>query len=222
MILKQLLTNFTVMTILINFLFFIILKILQDEFGKLRMKPRDPRRVLQNNISHKVGNLESGQAKSEKSTVNVQKQDQLKSVSTQSTEAPDIARLFTKNLKNIADIMSVSQTSTSPPAASQIPSSHGIQVRPGFVSSKGVPPELSRLTGESGLPSEAVTAAPSQSQNKWREVEHLFQGFDDKQKADIQKERARRLEEQNKMFASRKLCLVLDLDHTLLNSAKVL
>lgn len=177
------------------------------------MKPRDPRRVLQNNISHKVGNLESGQAKSKKSTVpetvnqNVQKQDQLKSVSTQSTEAPDIARLFTKNLKNIADIMSVSQTSTSPPAASQIPSSQGIQVRP---------------SSASGLPSEAVTAPPSQSQNKWREVEHLFQGFDDKQKADIQKERARRLEEQNKMFAARKLCLVLDLDHTLLNSAKVL
>ncbi|KAL8121464.1 hypothetical protein AgCh_018261 [Apium graveolens] len=197
-----------------------------DEFGKLRMKPRDPRRVLQNNISHKVGNLESGQAKSKNSTFleivnqNVQKQDQLKSVSNQSTEAPDIARLFTKNLKNIADILSVSQTSTSPSASSQIPSSQGIQVRPSSSSSKGVLPEPSRLTGESGLPSEAVTAAPSQSQNKWREVEHLFQGFDDKQKADIQKERARRLEEQNKMFASRKLCLVLDLDHTLLNSAK--
>ncbi|KAK1365585.1 Protein-serine/threonine phosphatase [Heracleum sosnowskyi] len=196
-----------------------------DESGKLRMKPRDPRRVLQNNISHKVGNLESGQAKSKKSTVveivnhNVQKQDQVKSASTQSTEAPDIARLFTKNLKNIADIMSVSQTSTLPPAASQIPSSQAIQVRPSSVSSKGVLPGSSRLTGESGLPS-AVTAGPSQSQNKWREVEHLFQGFDDKQKADIQKERARRLDEQNKMFAARKLCLVLDLDHTLLNSAK--
>lgn len=189
------------------------------------MKPRDPRRVLQNNVSHKIGNLESGQATSKVSTTqemvnqNVQKPDQLKSMSTQSTEAPDIAKLFTKNLKNIADIMSVSQTSTSPAAASQIPSSLPVQVHPSLVSSKGV---LSHLTGESDLPSEAVTAGPFQSQNKWREVEHLFQGFDDKQKADIQKERTRRLEEQNKMFAARKLCLVLDLDHTLLNSAKVL
>jgi len=33
---------------------------------------------------------------------------------------------------------------------------------------------------------------------------------------------ARKLEEQNKMFAARKLCLVLDLDHTLLNSAMVI
>ncbi|KAL4184357.1 hypothetical protein AMTRI_Chr10g610 [Amborella trichopoda] len=34
------------------------------------------------------------------------------------------------------------------------------------------------------------------------------------------KERARRIEEQNKMFSAQKLSLVLDLDHTLLNSAK--
>ncbi|KAL4184352.1 hypothetical protein AMTRI_Chr10g590 [Amborella trichopoda] len=34
------------------------------------------------------------------------------------------------------------------------------------------------------------------------------------------KKRARRIEEQNKMFSAQKLSLVLDLDHTLLNSAK--
>ncbi|CAL9118158.1 unnamed protein product [Musa textilis] len=39
-------------------------------------------------------------------------------------------------------------------------------------------------------------------------------------KAAIQRDRARRLVEQNRMFASRKLSLVLDLDHTLLNSTK--
>ncbi|KAM0863617.1 hypothetical protein ACQ4PT_044476 [Festuca glaucescens] len=48
----------------------------------------------------------------------------------------------------------------------------------------------------------------------------LLNGYDDQQKALIQKERARRIMEQHKMFSARKLCLVLDLDHTLLNSAK--
>jgi RNA polymerase II C-terminal domain phosphatase-like 3/4 len=67
-----------------------------------------------------------------------------------------------------------------------------------------------------------VVAASSLSQNTWEDVEHLFEGYDDQQKAAIQRERARRIEEQKKLFAARKLCLVLDLDHTLLNSAKAI
>lgn len=68
----------------------------------------------------------------------------------------------------------------------------------------------------------SVTAAagPTRSMNSWGDVEHLFEGYDDKQRVAIQKERTRRLEEQKKMFGSKKLSLVLDLDHTLLNSAK--
>jgi RNA polymerase II C-terminal domain phosphatase-like 3/4 len=75
-------------------------------------------------------------------------------------------------------------------------------------------------TGPASSPE--VVAASSHSQNTWKDVEHLFEGYDDQQKAAIQRERARRLEEQKKMFAARKLCLVLDLDHTLLNSAKAI
>jgi len=67
------------------------------------------------------------------------------------------------------------------------------------------------------IPLEAV-----QPVSPWGDVDHLLDGYDDQQKALIQKERARRITEQQKMFSARKLCLVLDLDHTLLNSAKVL
>ncbi|KAK9934283.1 hypothetical protein M0R45_021433 [Rubus argutus] len=74
-------------------------------------------------------------------------------------------------------------------------------------------------TGSISAPEPAV-AGPARSPAMWGDVEHLFEGYDDKQKAAIQRERGRRIEEQKKMFAARKLCLVLDLDHTLLNSAK--
>lgn len=195
------------------------------------MKPRDPRRALQSNSSHKVGNLGSDQSKTKTlstqgmGNLNVQKQeDQLvkKTISPQSTSPPDIARQFTKNLKNIADIMSVTQASMTAPAVPQIPSSQPAQVHPSWVDLKGVLTESGNLQSETGLASEDVIAGPSQSPNNWGDVEHLFEGFDDQQKADIQRERARRIEEQKKMFAAHKLCLVLDLDHTLLNSAKVL
>lgn len=48
--------------------------------------------------------------------------------------------------------------------------------------------------------------------------DHLFEGLNEKQRTAIQQE-TRRIKEQNKMFNARKLSLVLDLDHTLLNSA---
>ncbi|KAJ3701505.1 hypothetical protein LUZ61_005210 [Rhynchospora tenuis] len=62
--------------------------------------------------------------------------------------------------------------------------------------------------------------APGGLGSPWRSVDYLLDGYNDEQKAAIQRERARRIAEQNKMFAAKKLCLVLDLDHTLLNSAK--
>ncbi|CAN8315958.1 unnamed protein product [Cochlearia groenlandica] len=65
-----------------------------------------------------------------------------------------------------------------------------------------------------------AVAGPARSMNNWEDVEHLYEGYDDEQKVAIQKERERRLEEQKKMLSSKKLSLVLDLDHTLLNSAK--
>ncbi|KAA0039851.1 RNA polymerase II C-terminal domain phosphatase-like 3 [Cucumis melo var. makuwa] len=188
----------------------------QDDLGKVRMKPRDPRRVLHGNSLQKVGSLGNDQLKGivpttsntegSRDILNGHKQDgqgDSKLASSQ-TLLPDIGRQFTNNLKNIADIMSV----PSPPTSSQNSSSKPV--------------------GSSSMDSKPVTtasqavdmAAPSRSQGAWGDLEHLFDSYDDKQKAAIQRERARRIEEQKKMFAARKLCLVLDLDHTLLNSAK--
>jgi RNA polymerase II C-terminal domain phosphatase-like 3/4 len=92
------------------------------------------------------------------------------------------------------------------------------------------PPSADRATfREQAEPAGNITSglkagpdmAPSESGSPWGNVEYLLDGYNDDQKAAIQRERARRIAEQNKMFAAKKLCLVLDLDHTLLNSAKV-
>lgn len=53
----------------------------------------------------------------------------------------------------------------------------------------------------------------------WENLE-VFEGLDEEEREAVYQERARRIEEQNRMLNARKLCLVLDLDHTLLNSAK--
>lgn len=54
--------------------------------------------------------------------------------------------------------------------------------------------------------------------NSFVAMEHLVEGLNEKQITAIRQER-RRIKEQNKMLNARKLSLVLDLDHTLLNSA---
>ncbi|XP_057496694.1 RNA polymerase II C-terminal domain phosphatase-like 3 isoform X2 [Actinidia eriantha] len=200
-----------------------------DELGKIRMKPRDPRRILHRNIFQKGGNLEPDRSKTNaapasssedmKGNLRAQKQeDQSDKKSMQSTMPSDITWQFTKNLKNIADIISVSQASMAPPV---VPQNTSLQVDLNRVDIKGVvAPESGNLQSGSISSSEEVATGPSQSQNTWAHVEHLFDGFDDQQKAAIHRERARRIEEQKKLFAANKLCLVLDLDHTLLNSAK--
>lgn len=213
---------------------FIYLQILQDEAGKIRMKLRDPRRLLHGNAlqiqnSGSVGHeqarntvppLSSSQANND--DVNGKKQDSQadnNSVTSQSGAlgAPDIASQFTKNLKNIADIISVSQVSTSPATPSQNLSTELISINPDKVDLKAEEQHTGSVSA-----SVPTAAGASRSPATWGDVEHLFEGYDDKQKAAIQRERARRIEEQKKMFAARKLCLVLDLDHTLLNSAKVM
>ncbi|KAL0004699.1 hypothetical protein SO802_012260 [Lithocarpus litseifolius] len=259
----------------------------QDDLGKIRMKPRDPRRILHGSALQKSSNLgheqlktivspisstqgskdnmnvqkQEGQADTKsgpsqsvappdfarlftknlkniadiisvspisstqgsKDNMNVQKQEgqaDTKSGPSQSVAPPDFARLFTKNLKNIADTMSVSQASTTVPIISQNMSSEAVAVKSDKVDVKGIASDSEdQRNGISSAPELGVAAA-SRSENSWKDVEHLFDGYDEQQKAAIHRERARRIEEQNKMFASRKLCLVLDLDHTLLNSAK--
>lgn len=53
-------------------------------------------------------------------------------------------------------------------------------------------------------------------------LEQLLGDLSEEDRRSVQLERQRRMEEQDRMFSAGKLCLVLDLDHTLLNSAKVL
>lgn len=202
-----------------------------DEKGIIRMKPRDPRRILHSNTFQSSRNLVSQQLKTTevpstlstlecKGILNSQKQEDLKdanSMRSQSEVRPDITRQFTENLKNIANLVSFTPVSTTfiasstPFPQSSLDSSDVVDSKSSFTDND--------RTGVALAPEEGVVD-PTQSPNNWEDVEHLFEGFDDQEKAAIQKERSRRIEELKKMFAARKLCLVLDLDHTLLNSAK--
>ncbi|RWW10345.1 hypothetical protein BHE74_00001581, partial [Ensete ventricosum] len=91
---------------------------------------------------------------------------------------------------------------------------------------KGAPTDASTTAVAHGnnIPCKAVTAAApavaSQESAKKGDIDRLLDGRILEQKAAAQRDRARRLVEQNRMVASRKLSLVLDLDHTLLNSTK--
>ncbi|XP_074275674.1 RNA polymerase II C-terminal domain phosphatase-like 3 [Silene latifolia] len=190
----------------------------QEDPGKHRMKPRDPRRVLQSNATQKTGNNKVN------GLLNVTNQGVKDNFNTNSTSSfstpdlPDIAKQFTKNLKNIADIITSCETSrvlTSPSIGSQ---SLTVNLDKASVNSALVR-TVDHHSGSALKPEEAVASRPP-SQNHWGDVEHLFEGYDTQERAAIQQERVRRMDEQKQMFDSRKLCLVLDLDHTLLNSAK--
>lgn len=207
---------------------------LPEDSGKIRMKPRDPRRFLHGSSTlQKSGILGSEQSKAIVSptpsnqgtgdNVNAQKFDvrvETKLAPIQSIAQPDITRQFTKNLKNIADIMSVPQETSSNPPATQNVSSASVPFTSDRAEQKDGVPNSQNLKDGVGSAPETCAPGSSRPQNTWADVEHLFEAYDVKQKAAIQRERYRRLEEQKKMFAARKLCLVLDLDHTLLNSAK--
>lgn len=207
---------------------------LQDDSGKIRMKPRDPRRILHtNNTTQKSGTLGNEQINAIVSPAsnnlgtgdnnNAQKLESsvdTRLVPTQSSAGPDITRQFTKNLKNIADIMSVSQESSNNTPVAQKFSSASVPLTSDRGEQKSAVSNSQNLQAGIGSAHEICASGASQSQSAWGDVEHLFEGYDEKQKAAIQRERTRRIQEQNKMFAARKLCLVLDLDHTLLNSAK--
>ncbi|KAL8160102.1 LOW QUALITY PROTEIN: hypothetical protein V2J09_001639 [Rumex salicifolius] len=199
---------------------------LQDKFAKVRMKARDPRRVLYTSSTESSGNSASNSGKPDdvvtaakhaaKESLDPQKHvngTDTSALPSRSSALPDITRQFTKSLKNIADMVSVSRAPAEPSLNSQ-GSSEGGQAHSGASAASG------NIQDEPNVNPEEVASGPAQSWTTWRDVEHLFDGYDEKQKAAIQKERARRIEEQKKMFSSRKLCLVLDLDHTLLNSAK--
>ncbi|KAF8408496.1 hypothetical protein HHK36_007652 [Tetracentron sinense] len=203
------------------------------ELGKIRMKPRDPRRILRNNTFQNSENFgsehfktngalpSSTQGSKDNLTVRQQgEQAETNIMASPSTLPPDIARQFTTKLKNLADILSASQATNTPTIFPQVASSQPVPFKTDKGELKAVATDFDDQRSGTGLTPVEVPAEPFKSQNTWGDVEHLFEGYDDQQKAAIQRERARRIEEQNKMFAVRKLCLVLDLDHTLLNSAK--
>ncbi|GMH02115.1 hypothetical protein Nepgr_003954 [Nepenthes gracilis] len=199
----------------------------QNESAKIRMKPRDPRRALHTSSIQKSGSSAMEHSKTNEAllaTIQVVKENSLKLVNgtnisaapSQSNILPDIAKQFNQNMKNIADMMSVSPTSVVPSTTHQ----NSSQLKQIYLENRtgGAVNSSNQPTGYGLKPEEG--AGPTQSPSIWVDVEHLFEGYDNQQKAAIQLERARRIEEQKKMFAARKLCLVLDLDHTLLNSAK--
>ncbi|OMP09626.1 hypothetical protein COLO4_05290 [Corchorus olitorius] len=205
-----------------------------DEPGKIRMKPRDPRRVLHGSSLQRSGSMGPDQLKTNgsltsstqgsKDNLDARKpegQTESKPIQSQLVQAPDITQQFTKNLNYIADIMSVSQVMTSPLAVSQNLVSQPVEIKSDNLDTKvSVPNSEAQQSGTGSAPEVGATTGPPRPQNTWGDFEHLFERYDDRQKATLQLERARRIEEQKKMFASRKLCLVLDIDHTLLNSAK--
>ncbi|CAN8285210.1 unnamed protein product [Cochlearia groenlandica] len=194
-----------------------------DESGSIRMKPRDPRRVLHGSTLQRTDSLVENQPKVNGSptlrTLVVKgKMEELEIQNTSqngtsktnisgellSGKTPDISTLFTNNLKSIADMVVVSQKVGNSVDLKTDNSKHN-PLNP---------------TNQEGVSVSAAVAGPVRTMNSWGDVKHLFDRYDEKQIVAIQRERNRRLEEQKKMFASQKLSLVLDLDHTLLNSAK--
>eukprot|EP01018_Ginkgo_biloba_P011342 Gb_31475 [translate_table: standard] len=98
---------------------------------------------------------------------------------------------------------------------------NGDTVSSGLVSRDIFKDLQSATTGvaQEGMPDSSMRSCTQTKYTSLGSLEHLLEGLDGKQRAAIQNERARRIKEQKKMFSARKLCLVLDLDHTLLNSA---
>ncbi|KAI4386348.1 hypothetical protein MLD38_004286 [Melastoma candidum] len=170
----------------------------QDELVKARMKPRDPRRFLQGNAIARSNTSASELSKC----------------------GPPMPRAFdpagSKSLPS--DTKSISPALTSQSVAVPNVPLNPVQV-PSGADGKAVPSTGDVPTGAAPVREFRFVEATT-SPDPWGNLQHIIDGYDDKQRAAIHKERARRIEEQNKMFAARKLCLVLDLDHTLLNSAK--
>ncbi|KAL0770808.1 hypothetical protein Bca101_035959 [Brassica carinata] len=195
----------------------------KDESGSIRMKPRDPRRILLGSTLQRTDSVAEKQSKLNDSSTLKGKTEVLEtppqlvprqSISLNGTsnmrvsgepvrgKTPD----FTKNLKNVADMSVLSQQ-----VGNSLATTHVTDLKTDKDQEENASVSAASVTAAAG---------PTRSMNSWGDVEHLFEGYDDKQRVAIQKERTRRLEEQKKMFGSKKLSLVLDLDHTLLNSAK--
>ncbi|EPS65942.1 hypothetical protein M569_08831, partial [Genlisea aurea] len=170
-----------------------------------RMKPRDPRRILYTSGIQKNATAESA----EKSNMNTSSCSAAAAINISSpmpesqlknSIMPDIPAQCNGSLRN--------DTAVQPSSANTQTSSMPAQSHESGIEARGV------AASECG----SLKSQPPNT-NPWSDVDQFLEGFNEQQRAAFLKERARRLEEQKKMFAARKLCLVLDLDHTLLNSA---
>ncbi|CAA7405175.1 unnamed protein product [Spirodela intermedia] len=191
----------------------------QDGAGKIRMKSRDPRRILHSNMLQKSEGLGNDQSKAiagpsntdrNKSTTKALGEPVQAALSPpQLTLVPNAPNQFNKGVKNIADATSASLVA-------------GCDFSGPQTASQSLPTKVEMVDARTAAEesNDQQKASTSKSSDPWGDMEHLLDGYDELQKAAIQRERARRIEEQNRMIADRKLCLVLDLDHTLLNSAK--
>ncbi|KAK8925740.1 RNA polymerase II C-terminal domain phosphatase-like 3 [Platanthera zijinensis] len=184
-----------------------------NDAGRIQMKPRDPRRILRESVVRKSESLAIKQNKMGLIPLisPINKDRLIDRDPVEQAQPLNVSWQLTKNLKNSAETMPFSkQTSASTSFLSD--------------DSQPIPNRLVTESYDSIVlntsSSQSSTRDVSQTTNPWGDVDHLLDGYDDSQKVAIQKERSRRIAEQNKMFAARKLCLVLDLDHTLLNSAK--
>lgn len=210
--------------------------------SKPRMKPRDPRRVLLGSTLEKSKNLDQVLAKGNSTVAatgpgasSLAAQTNVEAVATTSptpsTHNPTEKLIGVANMAVNAWTSSATKNETSPAiegnSLPQDTDSSGSNSRPEDLIrvSKAVGISTKVLVNDptSKLDLNVSAAAPSKQReniNHWDHLEPLLEGLDEKQKQAVRQERARRIEEQSRMFVARKLCLVLDLDHTLLNSAK--
>lgn len=218
-----------------------ILESAEKDQSKPRMKPRDPRRALLGSILEKSKTLALAAAKSESTSAasssgasNLVAQVSGDASGTTSlpisTHDPTDKPLGVVNMIANAWPSSLVKNENLP-----VIGSSGMPQVSDAISSNSRPDDLSRASKVTGVETKmAVIKPPSkfdlnvsaaanpkqQSINHWDHLEPLLEGLDERQKQAVRQERARRIEEQSRMFVAKKLCLVLDLDHTLLNSAK--
>lgn len=189
------------------------------------MKARDPRRVLHNNIAQKNITPISEQAKSngialpvfQDSKDNLINREQLRE-QLQTTVLPSQP----VSSSSIVRPSTLTASKVDPVSNSQLAASSLIAPQETSVSVNRADPIVAAGQNDSNDAAPTTALGTRPPANQWGDLDDLLNGYDDQQKALIQKERARRIMEQHTMFSARKLCLVLDLDHTLLNSAKVL
>uniref|UniRef100_A0ACD5WWV0 Uncharacterized protein n=1 Tax=Avena sativa TaxID=4498 RepID=A0ACD5WWV0_AVESA len=196
----------------------------QNDAGVIRMKPRDPRRILHNNTAQKNDTTSTEQPKSNGIILPDSKDNlinyehlgehfQTSALPSQPVSLPNITRPSIMSM-NTVDPVSNSQLA----ASSLVTSQASVSVNRADLRLAAGQNDPNADAATSAAPGTTLGAAPPT--NQWGDLDDLLNGYDDQQKALIQKERARRIMEQHNMFSARKLCLVLDLDHTLLNSAK--